>query len=114
MVREAAASFPGFHLGIALDTKGPEVRTGTMAGDETKAVELITGSTITITTDESLKDQCSPDLIYLDYRNFTRDAKPGQKIFVDDGLMNFEVRENIGKPPHECKSTSITIMENLT
>jgi pyruvate kinase len=97
MVREAAAAFPGFHLAIALDTKGPEVRTGTIAGDESKVAELKTGSFITITTDEAQKEQCSSELVYLDYKNFSRHAKPGQKIFVDDGLMNFEVLQNIGQ-----------------
>ncbi|OQV13569.1 Pyruvate kinase PKM [Hypsibius exemplaris] len=103
MVREAAATFPGLHLGIALDTKGPEVRTGTMAGDETKAAELRTGSIITITTDDAMKDQCSSELVYLDYKRFTKECKVGQKIFVDDGLMNFEVRELIDDLNVKCE-----------
>ena len=97
MVREAANAFPGFHLAIALDTKGPEVRTGTVDGDETKSIELKAGAIVTITTNDSFMDKCTPETIYLDYKNFSRDAKPGQRIFVDDGLMNFEVVEMIGK-----------------
>lgn len=112
MVREAACAFPGFHLAIALDTKGPEVRTGTVDGDETKTIELKSGSIITVTTNESFQDKCSPETVYLDYKNFSKDARPGQRIFVDDGLMNFEVVEVTGKPLFRSHVTPVYDMKN--
>lgn len=93
MIREAVIAFPGLHLGIALDTKGPEVRTGTVDGDETKEISLKTGASVIVTTNDEFKDRCSSEIVFLDYKNLARAAKPGQRIFVDDGLINLIVRE---------------------
>ncbi|XP_055351072.1 pyruvate kinase-like isoform X2 [Paramacrobiotus metropolitanus] len=97
MIREVLTGFPGLHLPIALDTKGPEVRTGTVDGDETKEIPLKTGAIITVTTNDEFRDKCSPEMIYLDYKNISKVAQPGQRIFVDDGLLNFVVKEIDGE-----------------
>jgi hypothetical protein len=45
----AVASRPGAHVGVMLDTKGPEIRTGMLEGHKT--VEYKKGSKVEITTD---------------------------------------------------------------
>ncbi len=45
----AVASRPGVHVGVMLDTKGPEIRTGFLGGKKT--VEYKKGTTIEIVTD---------------------------------------------------------------
>jgi len=79
-------------IGIALDTKGPEIRTGLLEGDINKERELKTGSQIRITTDHNFKDKCSQDVLYVDYENIAKVLVPGNKIFVDDGLISLVVQ----------------------
>lgn len=43
------ASRPGVHVGVMLDTKGPEIRTGFLGGKKT--VEYTKGSTVEVVTD---------------------------------------------------------------
>lgn len=45
----SVASRPGVHVGVMLDTKGPEIRTGFLGGKKT--VEYVKGSTVEVVTD---------------------------------------------------------------
>ena len=90
IVRQAKNAMPGSHyslLAIALDTKGPEIRTGVLAGDPNKDIVLTTGQKIKLTTDEALKDKVSTEVVYLDYKNIVKVVKPGSRVFIDDGLL---------------------------
>lgn len=51
-LREALASRPGVHVGVMLDTKGPEIRTGFLGS--AKTVEYKKGSLVEIVTDYSM------------------------------------------------------------
>jgi len=77
-------------VAIALDTKGPEIRTGMTAsgGDE----PLTKGATVTITTDPACLNQCTSELIYMDYTNLPKVVSVGSLIFIDDGLISLEVK----------------------
>lgn len=94
-VREAAKiygekmGFP-YTLGIALDTKGPEIRTGLIDGSGTGEATLVTGEKITVTTNKEYEEKCSKDIVYVDYVNITKVLKEGSIIFVDDGLMSLK------------------------
>ena len=66
---------------IALDTKGPEIRTGTMKnGVDSVSVEA--GSTVEVTTDPAYKSQCTATHIYVDYEDLCETVTPGMTIFI--------------------------------
>ncbi|XP_077451164.1 pyruvate kinase PKM isoform X2 [Stigmatopora argus] len=97
-VREACESFePGSiqyrPIGIALDTKGPEIRTGLIQGSGTAEVELKKGNMIKITLDDSYQDKCTDEILWLDYKNITKVVTPGSNIYIDDGLVSLQVKE---------------------
>merc|ERR1711936_1157165 len=81
-------------IAIALDTKGPEIRTGILEGDDgRKEVTLEMGAQIKITTDDQYKDKCSQNILWLDYKNITKVLTPGKRIFIDDGLISVRATE---------------------
>ncbi|PIK41225.1 putative pyruvate kinase PKM isoform X1 [Apostichopus japonicus] len=102
-VREAESSFDFCRcIGIALDTKGPEIRTGLLAGGGSAEVELVTGGKIRVTLDDKFKEQGTKEQIYADYKNMTKVLEEGGLIFLDDGLIALEV-VSIGDDYLDCK-----------
>jgi len=76
-------------LAIALDTKGPEIRTGLLEGDDgRKELELVANAMIKITTNDEYKEKCSLDYLWVDYKNITKVMTPGKRLFIDDGLIS--------------------------
>lgn len=89
--RQSAKDYPGRPLAIALDTKGPEIRTGNTVNDQDFPVSM--GHEMVFTTDDAYMNKCNNDIMYIDYKNITKVIKKGRIIYVDDGVLSFEVLE---------------------
>ncbi|CEI39664.1 Pyruvate kinase [Fusarium venenatum] len=87
--RESEATHPGRNVAIALDTKGPEIRTGNTPNDED--IPISVGHEMNITTDDSYATACDDKNMYVDYKNITSVIEPGRIIYVDDGVLAFDV-----------------------
>lgn len=74
------------HIGVMLDTKGPEIRTGKF---EPKKVELQAGTEFTVYAGGDVigdTTKCS-----VTYEGLANDVKPGNTILIDDGLVGLTV-----------------------
>ncbi|KXJ86920.1 pyruvate kinase [Microdochium bolleyi] len=100
--REAERSEPGRQIAIALDTKGPEIRTGNTKGDED--LPLAAGTILNITTDEQYITACDTQNMYVDYKNITKVIEIGRIIYVDDGILAFEVLEVVDEKTLKVKA----------
>uniref|UniRef100_A0A1I7YG66 Pyruvate kinase n=1 Tax=Steinernema glaseri TaxID=37863 RepID=A0A1I7YG66_9BILA len=93
-VREAANSFDEPRtIAIALDTKGPEIRTGLLAGGPSAEVELVKGSSIRLSTDKKFENSGTAICLYVDYQNIAKVVQLGSKVYIDDGLISLVVDE---------------------
>ena len=68
-------------VGILLDTKGPEIRSGFFA-DGAKKISLTKGETITLTSDYDFKGNNKK--LACSYKTLASSVKPGQSILVAD------------------------------
>jgi len=85
-VRKAAEE-AGKQVGLLLDTKGPEIRTGKLKNGQ--EVNLTAGSKFTFTNDQSvLGDE---NIVSTTYTELPSTMKPGDVILVDDGLIGLTV-----------------------
>jgi len=93
--RKTCMDYP---LAIALDTKGPEIRTGEIDGQNgaTKEIKLNKGDTLRLSTDKQFENKGSNKVVYIDYKNITKILKENSKIYVDDGLILMKAMQ-IGK-----------------
>ncbi|XP_073984671.1 pyruvate kinase-like isoform X3 [Rhodnius prolixus] len=80
-------------IAIALDTKGPEIRTGILEGGPTAEIELVKENTIRLTVVKEYADQSNADYLYVDYLNIIKVVKPGNVIYIDDGLISVRVKQ---------------------
>lgn len=79
-------------IAILLDTKGPEIRTGLLKDE--KKVELKENDIYTFTSEDIIGDETRG---HITYNGLAEDLEIGNKILVDDGLLEFEVLEINGK-----------------
>lgn len=76
-------------VGLLLDTKGPEIRTGMIeTGNEKVTIEE--GQTFTFLHDDVVGNNTKTSI---GYKNLYEDVVPGARILVDDGAIEFEVVE---------------------
>ena len=86
-------------VALLLDTKGPEIRTGKLeSGDEKVTIEE--GQEFTFIHDDIVGNNTKTTITYKD---LYKDVKPGAKILVDDGAIEFEVVSVEGKDI-KCKA----------
>ena len=97
-VRRIAAEL-GQPVGILLDTKGPEVRTGLLEGH--KKVSVTAGDPIIVTAEPTTEENLgNSGHISLDYLNLPNEVKPGSHILIDDGLIDLKVDHVDGADMH--------------
>ena len=73
------------HVAIIMDLCGPKIRVGKFTDD---AINLNDGDTVTITSRQITGE---PGLISSQYRQLHKDAKPGERILLDDGNLELQV-----------------------
>jgi pyruvate kinase len=82
---KAAAEQTGVNLGILLDTKGPEIRTGLVPE---QGVQLENGSNFILDQDET---PGSAERVFVTYPDLWTQVVPGNHILLSDGLLDLEV-----------------------
>lgn len=80
-----------WHVGMMLDTKGPEIRTGELADNGYGGVELTKGDIIRLTMDYSFKG--NKDKVAISYPGLYDDINVGGRILIEDGLLTLTVIE---------------------
>ena len=78
-------------VALALDTKGPEIRTGLLKGGGSAVVDLIKGNKITLSLMDQDKENGDVERIWVDYKNLPKVIKNDDLIFIDDGLISLKV-----------------------
>ncbi|MEH6511850.1 pyruvate kinase [Maribacter arcticus] len=76
---------------ILADLQGPKLRVGVMAGD----VVVSPGDEITFVTGKPFEG--TAERVYMNYQQFPRDVKAGERILLDDGKLMFEVVKTNGE-----------------
>lgn len=84
MIRDLNEEY-GYNAAILGDLQGPKLRVGTMKGD----VVVNKGDEIIFAT--GAKFDGTKDRVFMTYDRFPQDAKPGERILLDDGKLIFEV-----------------------
>ncbi len=88
-VRDAAAR-AGRVVAVLADLCGPKVRVGRFPGGH---IDLKTGDRVTVTTRDV---GGGPGLIPSQYEPFARDVRPGDRVLLDDGLIELRVEAVAG------------------
>lgn len=87
LVKEALKSVPEANIGLMLDTKGPEIRTGFLKNHT--PITLEAGKTLKITTDYTIEGDES--IISCSYKKLPQSVKVGNIILIADGSLSCEV-----------------------
>ncbi len=90
MIRELNKEF-GFNASILADLQGPKLRVGVMKGE----VVVNAGDEIVFATGKRFEG--TKERVYMTYDKFPQDAKPGERVLLDDGKLIFEVVSTDGK-----------------
>lgn len=86
-VREAAQA-EGKVVTILQDLQGPKIRVGDVEGG---SVMLREGAEVEVRTDGL--QESTEERIFIDYESLTQDAREGERILIDDGLLELKVTE---------------------
>ena len=77
-------------IGIMLDTKGPEIRLGDIEGE----VLLEIGDKFILTREDLIGDK---SIASISYKDLYKDLKVGDRILIDDGLVELLVKAIVGE-----------------
>jgi pyruvate kinase len=85
-IREVRKSLE-LNIAILLDIQGPKIRTGKFNKPEIKINE---GQTYSLTTNDIIGDE---EICSVSYKDITKDLSAGDRILIDDGLIELQVIE---------------------
>ena len=88
IIRNTRAVSP--HIGILIDTKGPEVRTTATK----EPIKYKAGDMVKIFGRPEM--ETSKDIVNVSYPDITKDVKEGDDLLFDDGVIDMKVVENTG------------------
>ena len=88
----AAQIETGIRAALMLDIKGPKIRTTKLK--DGKNVNIVSGQEFIITTDKSVIG--NEKMVAVTYEDIIQDVKIGEKLLIDDGLLQFSIKEIIG------------------
>ncbi|EIN14118.1 pyruvate kinase [Punctularia strigosozonata HHB-11173 SS5] len=94
-------------VAIALDTKGPEIRTGLMKDD--KDIPIPAGHEFIVSVDPKYAEAGDEKTIFVDYTNMPKVTAPGKLIYVDDGILSLLVLSIDGSNIHVRSLNSGTL-----
>lgn len=96
----------GIDVAILVDTKGPEIRT--RLNKDHKPIAFEDGAEVVITANAT---ESTRQTIAIDYASLSHEVEPGSAIYIDDGLMRFEVKRIEGDDIHCVLSNAGTLGE---
>jgi len=82
-------------VSILMDLQGPEIRTGELS----KSLDLAAGDVFYFTV---LADDVEERSVHVNYRDLVNDLRVGERVTVDNGLINLEVLE-VSEHRLKCK-----------
>ena len=96
MIRELSEKYE-FNTSILADLQGPKLRVGKMKDE----VVVAPGDTIIFSTQKEFEG--TKERVYMNYKQFPKDVKKGERILLDDGKLMFEVLKTDNKNEVEAK-----------
>lgn len=87
-VRRVSARL-GLAVAILLDLQGPKIRVGKLKGGQ--PLSLVKGTALTITTQNI---EGTSGIVSTTYQALPQDVKPGDRILLDDGLLELRVTDS--------------------
>lgn len=96
MIREISDSLDT-STAILADLQGPKLRVGLMKEE----VVVEPGDTIRFCTGKEFEG--TSERVYMNYDNFPKDVKPGERVLLDDGKLIFEITTTNGKDEVETR-----------
>ncbi|WP_462354834.1 pyruvate kinase PykF [Fusobacterium ulcerans] len=88
----AAQAETDIRAALMLDIKGPKIRTTKLK--DGKNVNIVAGQEFIITTDKSVIGD--ETIAAVTYEDIIQDVKIGEKLLIDDGLLQFSIKEIVG------------------
>lgn len=87
----------GVSCAMLLDMQGPEVRTGMLVTGKNEKIQLEDGQKFVLMNEDIIGDK---DKVSVSYKDLYKDVKPGNRVLIDDGAIQLEVKEIVGKDVH--------------
>ena len=78
------------HIALLIDTKGPEIRTTSVA----EPIKYKTGDIVKVFGRPDIES--THDIVNLSYKDIANDVKVGDHLLFDDGALDMEIIESVG------------------